>query len=128
MKVTFDCVIQLLLHGSFNFSNKINFSINILTLLILVIFSTCFYPLVFCYSSTASGKKLLIFTKYSMPGFFVESYSIVLRTFIKAFVHAVLIQNYQIQILALFTIDFFFFIKTIVFKSIFKSFTIFFCF
>lgn len=90
-----------------------------MVLFTLVFYATAFYPLVYRFSNKSGAETLLIRTKYNWLSYFVEPICGVTRNFIRAFLHAVLRNFYQTQILGLMISDIVFLSVTLPLKKYF---------
>lgn len=114
LKLTFDCFIQILHPSYFTFYNKLNFIVTLILLLMLLLYSLCFYPLIYALSSNSSSEILLTKTRFGLSSFYFQCLFFVLRNFIRSFIHGFFIQYYSVQIVLLTAADFISFIFGIV--------------
>lgn len=105
LKLSFDCFIQLLSLSNYDLVDKFNLLFTLTCLFLLILYFSCFYPLVYRFNSKKSASNLLINTKYSLQGFFLCSVYYVFRNFFRAFIHAFLIRNYELQMILLLLSD-----------------------
>lgn len=104
--LAFDCGIQLSMPSFFCIENKINFVAMLVILLALLIYSLCFYNLVYrFYSFKFSGIILQRSHKKLFQSFCMEPLYLVFRVLLRSMIHGFFIENYKIQIFLLLATD-----------------------
>lgn len=107
--------------GYFSFDNKINFALTFLTVLIFLTYAFGFYIIFYRFASRKVAHTLLNYAKFSLNGFFVESFSRIFRNFVKGFIHAYFVDDYKTQLICLIASDILFVIIILYFSRSFKQ-------
>ena len=99
-----------------------------LFMFMLLAYSLCYYPLIYKFNGKLKAKILLTKTRYTFKSFYFESIYIVFRNFTRAIIHALLITNYDLQILMLAAVDTFYLLISIkMYKCFINKSVAFFC-
>lgn len=112
-KLSFNCFVQLLLPSFFFFEDKINLFVSLLFLFIIIIYSHFFYLYIFENEKVKYSGVLLSKTTPKFKSFWFESLFVLVRNLLRGFIHAFLINNYQVQIFLLSLSDAFFLVLAI---------------
>lgn len=88
----------------------------VFALLIALFYALIFYPLVYKYSDKKAASTILVRSFYAKRSFFLESFCVLVRNFVRGFCHAIFSLNYHWQITSLVVIDSLFVIITLIFQ------------
>ena len=101
---TFNAFLQIQIAYSFTFQNKFSIILAILTLFILIIYSTTFYVLMKRYCKNSS-EAILCIGKNTFKGFFLEMIAFNLMRCIRSSIHCLFLSSHSDQIVALLALD-----------------------
>ena len=99
--VAFNCSLQLLQPGFFNFYDKLNMALTYLFLFASMLYAFSFYVIVYSTTSRGRAEKFLTYSKNVGSGFILESTLIATRNFVNGFIHGYLLYNYIVQMTCL---------------------------
>jgi hypothetical protein len=91
IKLTFSSFIQILQSGIYIPQDKLNLIAAYLVLFCMLVYSLCFYPLLYLSERKPYSSTLLVKSKYTMHGFYLECFGLVLRSFVRSSIHGLFI-------------------------------------
>lgn len=68
--IVFCCALQFLVCGYFDSESKLNFAFCVLLLLVVFLYSTCFYPIIYHTERRSSAETILCHTNYHSQSYF----------------------------------------------------------
>ena len=95
--ITFNCSLQLLQPGFFNFYDKFNMLLTYLFLFASLLYAFSFYIIIYSTTSRGRAERFLTYSKNVLSGFILESVLIATRNFVNGFIHGYLLYNYTVQ-------------------------------
>lgn len=104
-QLSFNCFMQIKFYFRFRAMNSLDLIACVSTLYLIIFYTIALYPLSYALGYKTSANQLLIRSKYKARSFFSEGYYFCFRAVIKGFIHSFFLENYQIQIGALITVD-----------------------
>ena len=95
--LAFNCGLQLLQPGFFNFYDKLNMLLTYIFFFISLLYALSFYIIVYSTASRGRAERFLTYSKNDLSGFILESMLIATRNFVNGFIHGYLLYNYTVQ-------------------------------
>lgn len=114
-KLSFNCAIQILVSGYSTFFDKFNFVAMLFFMFLVIVHALINYPMIYAYTGRKVASTILVRSYYSLGSFYMESFCVLLRSVVRAFVTGIFLQFYSAQILALVITDFVFILVSCLF-------------